>query len=59
MDTPHIPLALLEWLEQTYPLQPPKVPFTEQSIAYEAGKQAVITFLRLTLEQQQKESLTA
>ena len=57
MDNPHVPIALVEWLERTYPLRPPKVPFTEQSVAEEAGVQRVISFLRMTLEQQQEESL--
>ena len=53
---PHVPIQLVEYLEKVYPVRPATVPFTEQSIAFEAGVQAVITYLRLII-QQQEESL--
>ena len=53
---PHVPIQLVEWLEKIYPVRPTVLPFTEQSVAYEGGKQAVITYLRLII-QQQEESL--
>lgn len=54
-DVPHVPPELVEWLEDQIPERCAKLKETERDIFFYAGRRAVVTFLKQTAQDQEKE----
>lgn len=54
---PPVPLDLILWLEEEFPLSPPGLSTPDREIWFEAGRQGLIEFLKNIYEEQSEPQL--